>query len=81
MDTDSFKVHLNHLSEDAEKRFGKLTYEVERLLLIDKDKKLSSLINDELDWKIMRKFVGLRPKTNSYFTHDVNGDKKVKGTK
>ena len=49
MDTDSFKVHVNHLSEDAEKRFGKLTYEVERLLLIDKNKKLSSLINDELD--------------------------------
>ena len=39
------------------------------------------LIKDELGGKIMIKFVGLRPKTNSYLMDDSSSDKKAKGTK
>ena len=38
-------------------------------------------MKDELGGKIMTKFVGLKAKTYSYLIHDVNEDKKAKGTK
>ena len=46
-----------------------------------KDKKVTGLMKDELDEKIMTKFVGLRPKTYSYLIDDGSEDKKGKGTK
>ena len=38
-------------------------------------------MEDELDGKIMTKFVRLRAKTYSYLTDDGSEDKKAKGTK
>ena len=38
-------------------------------------------MKDELSEKIMAKFVGLRPKTYSYFIDERSKDKKAKSTK
>ena len=38
-------------------------------------------MKDELDGKIMTKFVGLRAKAQSYFIDDGSKEKKAKGTK
>ena len=38
-------------------------------------------MKDELVWKIMKKFVGLRAKAYSYLIDDVGEDKKAKNTK
>ena len=38
-------------------------------------------MKDELDGKIMTKFVGLKAKTYSYLIEDGRKDKKAKGTK
>ena len=38
-------------------------------------------MKDELDGKIMTKFIGIRAKTYSYLIDDDNEDKKAKGTK
>ena len=46
-----------------------------------KNKKVIGLMKDELDGKILAKFVGLRAKTCSYLIDDGSEDKKVKGTK
>ena len=44
-------------------------------------KKVIGLMKDELDGKIMTKFVGLRAKTYSYLIDNGNEDKKAKDTK
>ena len=46
-----------------------------------KNKKIIGMIKDELGRKIMKEFIGLRPKCYSYLTDDGNVDKKAKGTK
>ena len=46
-----------------------------------KNKKVIGLMKDELDGKILAKFLGLRAKTCSYLIDDGSEDKKVKGTK
>ena len=46
-----------------------------------KNKKVISLMKDELGGKIITEFVTLRSNTFSYLTHDGKEDKKVKGTK
>ena len=38
-------------------------------------------MKDELGWKIMTKFVGLRTKTYTYLIDDVSKDKRGKGAK
>ena len=38
-------------------------------------------MKDELGWKIVTKFVGLRAKAHSYLIDDGHEDKKAKGTK
>ena len=52
--------------EDVETRFGTSSYEVNRPLHMGKNKKVIGLIKDELGEKIIKNFVGLRPKTYSY---------------
>ena len=49
--------------EDVETRFDTSNYELDRPLLKIKNRKVIGLMKDELDRKIMTKFVGLRAKT------------------
>ena len=46
-----------------------------------KNKKVIGMMKDELGGKIMKEFVGLRPKYYPYLTDDGKIDKKAKGTK
>ena len=45
------------------------------------NKKVISVMKDEIGGKIMKTFIGLRVKTCSYLIDDGNEDKKAKGTK
>ena len=69
MDTDSFIMHIKaedfykDIADDVEKRFDTSYYECDRLLPTGKNKKVIGLLKDELEGKIMTKFVALRPKT------------------
>ena len=87
MDTDSFIMHIKtedfykDIADDAEKKYDTSNYTVERPLPMDKNKKVIGMMKDELGRKIMKEFIGLRPKCYSYLTDDGHVDKKVKGTK
>ena len=65
------------IAEDVETRFDTSNYKLERRLAKGKNKKVIGLKKDELDRKIMTKFVGLREKTYIYLKDDNNEDKKV----
>ena len=86
-DTDSFIMDIKRndfykdIENDVENRFDTSNYEVNRPLPMGKNKKVISLMKDELDGKIITEFVTLRPKTYSYLTDDGKEDKKAKGTK
>ena len=45
------------------------------------NKKKIGFMKDELGGRIIKEFIGLRPKCYSYLTDDGNVDKKAKGTK
>ena len=51
------------IAEDVEKGFHTSNYELDRPLSKGKNKKVIGLVEDELGWKIMKKFVGLNSKT------------------
>ena len=55
-------------------------YEVDRLLSLG-DKKVIALMKDELGGQIIKKFVGLRPKSYSYLKENDDECKIAKGTK
>ena len=80
---DSFIVYIKaddidkDIAEDVETRFDTLNYESDRPLPKGKNKKVTGLMKDELDGKIMTKFVGLRTKTYSYLIDDGSKDKKA----
>ena len=82
VDTDSFITLVKtedvykDIAEDVETRFDTSNYEVDRSLPMGKNKKVIGLIKDELGGQIMKKFVSLRSKTNSYLK-DSN-DRKLK---
>ena len=86
-DTDSFIMHIKtedfykDIADKVEKIFDTSNYEINRPLLIGKNKNVIGLVKDELGGKIMTEFVALRPKTYSYLTDDCKEDKKAKGTK
>ena len=66
MDADSFIVHRKtddihrDIAQDLETRFD---YDLARPLSKGKNKKVIGLIKGELRGRIMKKFVGLEPKT------------------
>ena len=80
---DSFVVYIKaddidkDIAEAVEIRFDTLNYESDRPLPKGKNKKVTGLTKDELDGKIMTKFVGLRTKTYSYLIDDGSKDKKA----
>ena len=87
MDTDSFIMHIKtedfykDIADDVEKKYDTSNYTVERPLPMGMNKKVIGMKKDELGGKIMKEFIGLRPKYYSYLTDDGNVDKKAKGTK
>ena len=66
MDTDSFIMHIKtedvykDIADDVEERFDTSNYEINRPLLIGKNKNVIGLMKDELGGKIMTEFVALR---------------------
>ena len=87
MDTDSLIMYIKtedfykDIAEDIEKLYDTSNYTVERPLPMGKNKKVIGMMKDELGGRIMKEFIGLRPKCYSYLTDDGNIDKKAKGTK
>ena len=87
MDTDSFIMHIEtedfykDITDDVERMYDTSNYTVERPLPMGENKKKISFMKDELGGRIMKEFIGLRPKCYSYLTADGNVDKKAKGTK
>ena len=87
MDTDSFLVYIKtddiykDIAENVETRFDTLNFELSRPLPKRKKKKVIRSMKDELDRKIMTKFVGLKIKSYSYLEDDRSEDKKAKGAK
>ena len=87
MDTDSLIMHIKtedfykDIANDVEKKYDTSNYACERLLPIGKNKKVIGLMKDELGGKIMKEFVGLKPKCYANLMGDNKVDKKAKGTK
>ena len=69
------------IAKDVETMFGTSNYKSDSILAKGKNKNIIGLMKDELDGKIMAKFVGLRAKPFSYLIDDGSKDKKAKGTK
>ena len=72
VDTDSFIFYIKtedvyeDIAGDIEtKRFERWNYEVNRPLLIGKNKKVIGLMKNELGEKVMTKYVALRPQIYS----------------
>ena len=87
MDTDSFIMHIKtedfykDIADDVERMYDTSNYTVERPLPMGVNKKKIGFMKDEFGGRIMKEFIGLRPKCYSYLTDDGNVDKKAKGTK
>ena len=87
IDTDSFIMNIKRedfykdSANDVEKKYDTSNYPCERPLPMSKNKNVPGLFNDEFGEKIMKRFVGLRPKCYSYLTNENKVDKRAKGTK
>ena len=87
MDTDSFVLNVRtkdfykDISEDVKDRFDTSNFYCDRPLPIGVNKKVVSLMKDELGGGIITEFVAFRPKAYSYRTDDLVELKKTKGTK
>ena len=87
MDTDSLIMNIKtkdfykDIAQDVEERFGTSNYDVDRSLPKGKNKKVISLMKDELGGGIITEFVALRPKTYSYMTDEFIEMEKAKGNK
>ena len=85
--TDSFVMNIKtndfykDISSDVDNKFDTSNYEVNRPLPMGKNKKVISLMKDELGGEIITEFTTLRPKNYSYLTDNDKEDKKAKGTK
>ena len=82
-DTDSFIVYIkaDDFAEDVETGFGTSNYELKITLTKGKNKKVTGVMKDEFGGKVMKEFVGLRAKADSYLRDDGTEDKKAKNTK
>ena len=69
------------IADDVERMYDTTNYTVKRPLPMGKNKKKIGFMKDELEGRIMKEFIGLRPRCYSYLTGDGNVDKKVKRTK
>ena len=87
MDTNSFIMHIKtedlyqDIAKDVDKKYDTTNYTVERPSPMGMNKKVIGMMKDEFGGKIMKEFIGLRPKCYSYLTDDGKIDKKAKGTK
>ena len=87
MDTDSLIYNIKtedflaDITDDVPARFNTSGYCPNQPLPIGLNKKIISLMKDELGGKIMTEFVSLRPKLYSYKKLDGLEDKKCKGMK
>ena len=87
MDTNSFIMHIKtedfykDIADDVERMYDTSNYTVERPLPMGENKKKIGFMKDELGGRIMKEFIGLRPKCYSNLTDDGNVDKKAKETK
>ena len=89
MGTDSFIFHVEtedfykDISNDVDNRFDTSAYskDLNRPLLIGKNKKVLGMMKDELCGRVMTHFFALRAKTYSYLDYDGKEEKKAKGTK
>ena len=87
-DSDSFISHVEtenfykDISNDVDNRFGISAYskDLNRPLLIGKNKKALGMMKDELCRKVLTYFCALRVKTYSYLDYDGKEEKKAKGT-
>ena len=83
MDTDCFITHIKtedvyeNIANDVENRFDISNYELNRILLTGKNKKVIGLMKDEFGGKTMAEFVAIKPKTYSYLMDDGNNDKLI----
>ena len=84
MDTGSFIVHVKtediykDIAEDVEARFHTSNFEIDRPLPKGKNKKVITLMKDELGGKTMKEFVGLKAKIYSYLKDNNHEDEKAK---
>ena len=87
MDTDSFIMNIKtddfykDIANDVEEKYDTSNDTCERPLLIGKNKKVIGLMKDELGDKLMKKFVGLKPKFYATLMDDDGVDKRSKGVK
>ena len=85
--TDSFVANIKtkdfykDIAENVKKRFDTSNYIYDRPLPTGVNKKVISLMKDELGGDIITEFVALRPKAYSYITNDFIEMKKAKCTK
>ena len=64
------------LARDTEERLDTSNSQVQRPLVMSKNKKVVVLIKDELGGKIMKKIVALRSNMYTYLTDEDHVDKK-----
>ena len=87
METDSFIIHiksedfLKDIADDVKNRYDTSNYDADRPLPKGMNKKVISLMKDELGGNIMTECVSLRPKTYCYLTKEDKNVKNTKGTK
>ena len=87
MDTESFIMHIKtedfykDIANDVEIKYDPSNYIADRPLPMGKNKKVLDMMKDASGGKIMKEFVGLRPKCYSYITDNDYVDKKAKRTK